>query len=60
MICRIWRGWTTPADADAYERLLRSEIFPTGVVRLVYAPSELPTAQEYEDVTDKVPGAGEG
>jgi len=39
-------------------RLLRSEIFPTGVVRLVYAPGELPTAQRYEDVTDKVPGAG--
>lgn len=28
MICRIWHGWTTPANADAYERLLRSEIFP--------------------------------
>lgn len=41
-------------------RLLRSEIFPTGVVRLVYAPSELPPAKEYEDVTDKVPGADEG
>lgn len=27
MICRIWHGWTTEADADAYERLLRSEIF---------------------------------
>jgi heme-degrading monooxygenase HmoA len=27
MICRIWHGWTSPADADAYERLLRSEIF---------------------------------
>ena len=27
MICRIWHGWTTPANADAYERLLRSEIF---------------------------------
>ena len=27
MICRIWYGWTTPTDADAYERLLRSEIF---------------------------------
>jgi heme-degrading monooxygenase HmoA len=27
MICRIWRGWTSPANADAYERLLRSEIF---------------------------------
>lgn len=27
MICRIWRGWTTPANADGYERLLRTEIF---------------------------------
>ena len=27
MICRIWHGWTIPANADAYERLLRSEIF---------------------------------
>ncbi|WP_448062388.1 dihydrofolate reductase family protein [Cellulomonas hominis] len=41
-------------------RLLRSEIFPTGVVRLVYAPGEVPGAQAYEDVTDKVPGAGQG
>jgi dihydrofolate reductase len=39
-------------------RLLRSEIFPTGVVRLVYAPGELPGTQTYDDVTDKVPGAG--
>lgn len=28
MIARIWRGWTTPANADAYESLLRDEIFP--------------------------------
>jgi heme-degrading monooxygenase HmoA len=27
MICRIWHGWTSPADADAYEQLLRREIF---------------------------------
>ena len=27
MISRIWRGWTTAQNADAYERLLRSEIF---------------------------------
>ena len=27
MICRIWHGWTTPKNADAYERLLRSEVF---------------------------------
>ncbi len=28
MIARIWHGWTTPANADTYERLLRTEIFP--------------------------------
>ena len=28
MIARIWHGWTRPADADAYERLLREEILP--------------------------------
>jgi heme-degrading monooxygenase HmoA len=27
MISRIWHGWTSPANADAYERLLRSAIF---------------------------------
>jgi antibiotic biosynthesis monooxygenase (ABM) superfamily enzyme len=28
MIARVWHGWTTPENADAYERLLRTEIFP--------------------------------
>ncbi|MCU1348647.1 MAG: hypothetical protein JWO56_1677 [Acidobacteria bacterium] len=27
MICRVWHGWTSEANADAYERLLREEIF---------------------------------
>ncbi|MGH7560250.1 MAG: antibiotic biosynthesis monooxygenase [Gemmatimonadales bacterium] len=27
MISRIWHGWTTAQRADAYERLLRTEIF---------------------------------
>jgi hypothetical protein len=30
MISRVWHGWTTPANADAYEALLKSEIF-TGI-----------------------------
>jgi hypothetical protein len=30
MINRIWHGWTTPENADAYEELLKSEIF-TGI-----------------------------
>jgi heme-degrading monooxygenase HmoA len=28
VIARIWHGWTTPENADAYEALLRSEILP--------------------------------
>src|SRR5438093_11509787 len=28
MIARIWRGWTQRASAEAYEELLRNEIFP--------------------------------
>jgi hypothetical protein len=28
MITRIWYGWTSRQDADAYQRLLRIEIAP--------------------------------
>jgi antibiotic biosynthesis monooxygenase (ABM) superfamily enzyme len=31
MICRIWHGWTTAANADPYEQLLHEEIF-VGIV----------------------------
>lgn len=27
MIVRLWHGWTTPENADAYEGLLKEEIF---------------------------------
>jgi len=27
MISRVWHGWTTPGNADAYEALLKKEIF---------------------------------
>ncbi|WP_436900702.1 antibiotic biosynthesis monooxygenase [Halovenus halobia] len=27
MIERHWHGWTAPEDADAYEQLLREEVF---------------------------------
>jgi antibiotic biosynthesis monooxygenase (ABM) superfamily enzyme len=30
VISRVWHGWTTPANADAYEALLKSKIF-TGI-----------------------------
>ena len=28
MISRIWHGWTPPENADIYENLLKTEIFP--------------------------------
>ena len=29
MIARVWHGWTTPENAAAYERLLRTNILPS-------------------------------
>lgn len=40
-------------------QLLRSAVFPTGVVQLVYAPAELPGSADYRDVTDHLPGAAD-
>ncbi len=28
MIARVWRGWTTAENADAYERLLQEVVYP--------------------------------
>jgi hypothetical protein len=28
MIARIWRGWTTPEKADAYQRIVSTEVLP--------------------------------
>ena len=28
MICRLWRGWTSPENADAYEQIVRGEVIP--------------------------------
>ena len=28
MICRLWRGWATRENADAYERIVRGEVIP--------------------------------
>lgn len=43
MIARIWHGWTKPADAKAYEKLLRDEIFPSIAAREIkgYRSAEL-------------------
>lgn len=28
MIARVWKGWTKPEDADAYEKLLQEVVIP--------------------------------
>ena len=28
VIMRIWRGWTTPENADAYQRIVSGEVLP--------------------------------
>jgi heme-degrading monooxygenase HmoA len=28
MICRVWRGWTTLTNADAYEHIVRGQVIP--------------------------------
>jgi hypothetical protein len=28
VIARIWRGWTTPQNADAYQRIVSQEVLP--------------------------------
>jgi antibiotic biosynthesis monooxygenase (ABM) superfamily enzyme len=27
-VCRLWRGWATRENADAYERIVRGEVIP--------------------------------
>ena len=35
MILRLWRGWTTPENADRYEELIGTTIFPGILARTV-------------------------
>jgi antibiotic biosynthesis monooxygenase (ABM) superfamily enzyme len=56
MISRIWFGWTTPQNADAYETLLKTQIFPGIVARNIPGLRRIellrrPDADEVEFVT---------
>jgi heme-degrading monooxygenase HmoA len=33
MIVRYWRGWTTPENADAYQRIVSTEVLPSIAAR---------------------------
>jgi len=56
MISRVWHGWTHPANADRYEELIRSTIFPGILARRIagFERIELlrgPAGSEVEFVT---------
>jgi antibiotic biosynthesis monooxygenase (ABM) superfamily enzyme len=52
MIARIWHGWTKPADATAYENMLRDEIFPSIAARNIkgYRGAELFIREDGDEV----------
>jgi len=44
-------------DAPYHLRLVTSEVFPTGVIRVIYSPTAKPADVGYDAVKDRVPGA---
>jgi dihydrofolate reductase len=44
-------------DAPYHLRLVTSEVFPTGVIRVIYSPTTKPAEVGYDAVKDQVPGA---
>ena len=52
MIARIWHGCTKPTDAQAYEKLLRDEIFPSIAARKIegYRGAELFVRENGDEV----------
>jgi len=41
MILRLWRGWTTPEQADRYEELIGTAIFPGILARSIVGLEKL-------------------
>jgi dihydrofolate reductase len=43
-------------DAPYHLKMTATEAFPTGVIRVVYAPAGAPAKVGYDEVKDKAPG----
>lgn len=52
---RTGRRLFDDGDGPYHLRLTASEVFPTGVIRVLYAPTETPAAVGYDEVTENVP-----
>jgi hypothetical protein len=42
-------------DAPYHLKVLATEVFPTGVIRVIYVPTEAPAPVGYDEVKDRVP-----
>ena len=42
-------------DAPYHLTVTATEVFPTGVIRVIYAPTEAPAKVGYDEVKDQVP-----
>lgn len=56
---RKGRRLFTDGAAPLHLSVVATEVFPTGVMRVVYAPVEAPTSLGGDEVVDEVPGATE-
>jgi hypothetical protein len=52
MICRLWHGWTTPENADAYEAVVRGTVIPG--IEAMHIPGFLHIDLMRRDVDDEV------
>ncbi|MBQ1028556.1 hypothetical protein KBX26_00865 [Micromonospora sp. C97] len=57
MILRLWSGWTEPAHADAYERLLTQDIAPAILARGVDGLRELRVLRRSPQELDPATGS---
>lgn len=54
MILRIWHGWTPPANADAYQRLLDEVIVPGILAREIDGLRDVRVLRDHQAGADEV------
>lgn len=57
MIARKGRRLFDDGDVPYHLRVTATEVFPTGVIRVIYALAETPAKVGYEEITELVPDA---
>jgi dihydrofolate reductase len=43
-------------DVQYHLKVMATEVFPTGVIRVIYSPADVPAQAGYDEVKDRVPG----